>query len=151
MDISSKGCLMFKLKIVKEEDGTFFLSDKVKVLEAYYSYKNEDYKHCEKTFFSQFIDDCGDLTRSVLHNWIYPEQVQKHQSVKKDDAELLKSIMKKSKYVSLVSNMNCLIYSIGDVRKKEKAIEEAQKVSECAKQIIIQEYLDSLTKQQFVA
>jgi len=142
---------MYKMKILKESDGTYLLSDKAKVLDAFYEYNK---KHCSKSendFFTTYIDLDGDLTLSTLKRWINPAKVNNSKSINSDDIELLKSIMCKSKYVSLVTNINSLIYSIEDNPDKERAIEEAKHVSECAKQVIIQEYLDSLEKQKSVA
>jgi len=142
---------MHKMKILKEIDGNFLLSDKAKVLDAFYKFNNKHIENSEKHFYNLFIDLNGDLTLDTLLCWINPAVKNTSRSIKNDDIELLKSIMCKSKYVSLVTNINSLIYSIEDEADKERAIEEAKNVSDCAKLVIIQDYLDSLENQKSVA
>ena len=128
--------------IVKKVKEDYLLSDKAEVLEHYYNYINLNRYSDYRDFYSSFIDARSDLTLQEFKSWLYP--CVKSEGINSDDKALLESMIQECESISLLSTISSLIQRSKDKRKYEKAIDEASRVSQEAKEIIIQEYLDSI-------
>ena len=128
--------------VIKRAKGGFLLSDKAKVLEYYYNYINLNRDSDYKEFYATHIDSSGDLTLDIFRSWVYP--TLKQEGVNSDDKALLEAMLPECESVSLLSTLSSLIHRNRDKRVYERARLEASRVSKEAKEIIIQEYLDSI-------
>ena len=128
--------------VVKRDKEGFSLSDKAMVLERYYSYMNLNRYSTFEEFYKESIDTKSDLTLEEFKSWVYP--CSKKEGIRSEDKVLLESMAQECESVSLLSTITSLMQKSKDKTKYEKALDEASRVSKEAKEIIIQEYLDSI-------